>query len=239
MTSSPSPGRSSSSAAATAAWTASGSSPALARAPRAGRRAARSYGVLAITGPPGRSGTAGVKVTWAVPSTSTASKCPDHRASSRSGKSSRQCEPRVSSRSGGRGGQRRAHGEQVGGLPGVLVDELGGVAGQLVQQDLRLGEPGRGAQHADPRRSSPPAARGARCRSAGPACGGRAPARDRGRSSPGRTSAIRREKTSPSRSELEASRLAPCTPEQATSPVAYRPGTLVRPHRSVATPPEA
>ena len=43
---------------------------------------------------------------------------------------------------------------------------------------------------------------------------------DQGRSSSGSTAAIRREKTSPSSSELEASRLAPWTPEQATSPVA-------------------
>ena len=52
-------------------------------------------------------------------------------------------------------------------------------------------------------------------------------------------SAIRREKTSPSRSELEASRLAPWTPEQATSPVANRPGSEDWPSRSVATPPDA
>ena len=45
-------------------------------------------------------------------------------------------------------------------------------------------------------------------------------ARPTARSSPGSTSAIRREKTRPSSSELEASRLAPWTPEQATSPVA-------------------
>ena len=43
---------------------------------------------------------------------------------------------------------------------------------------------------------------------------------DHGRSSAGRTVAIRREKTSPSSRELDASRLAPCTPEQAASPVA-------------------
>ena len=43
---------------------------------------------------------------------------------------------------------------------------------------------------------------------------------DHGRSSAGSTVAIRREKTSPSSRELDASRLAPCTPEQAASPVA-------------------
>ena len=53
------------------------------------------------------------------------------------------------------------------------------------------------------------------------------------------SSAIRRAKTSPSSSELEASRLAPCTPVQAASPHAYRPGIEVRPRRSVRTPPEA
>lgn len=46
------------------------------------------------------------------------------------------------------------------------------------------------------------------------------PGSRQGRSSPGSTVAMRRENTSPSSSELEASRLAPCTPEQATSPVA-------------------
>ena len=34
------------------------------------------------------------------------------------------------------------------------------------------------------------------------------------------SAAIRRAKTSPSSKELEASRFAPCTPEQATSPQA-------------------
>ena len=53
------------------------------------------------------------------------------------------------------------------------------------------------------------------------------------------SSAMRSAKTRPSRSELEASRLAPWTPVQATSPHAYRPGTVVRPWRSVRTPPEA
>jgi len=39
------------------------------------------------------------------------------------------------------------------------------------------------------------------------------------------------------RSELLASRLAPWTPVEATSPAANRRGTLVRPYRSVRTPP--
>ena len=44
-------------------------------------------------------------------------------------------------------------------------------------------------------------------------------------------------KTRPSSRELDASRLAPCTPVQATSPQAYSPGTSVRPQMSVMTPP--
>ena len=54
-----------------------------------------------------------------------------------------------------------------------------------------------------------------------------------------RSAPIRSAKTRPSSSELEASRFAPWTPVQATSPQAYRRGTLVRPHVSVRTPPEA
>ncbi len=53
------------------------------------------------------------------------------------------------------------------------------------------------------------------------------------------SAAMRSAKTRPSRRELDASRFAPCTPVQATSPQAYRPGTVVRPRRSVRTPPEA
>ena len=43
--------------------------------------------------------------------------------------------------------------------------------------------------------------------------------------------------TSPSSSELLARRFAPCTRVHATSPAANRPGTDVRPSRSVSTPP--
>src|SRR5438046_2050725 len=46
-------------------------------------------------------------------------------------------------------------------------------------------------------------------------------------------------KTTPSSSELLAKRLAPCTPLQAASPAANNPGRLVRPSRSVRTPPIA
>ena len=51
-------------------------------------------------------------------------------------------------------------------------------------------------------------------------------------------SASRAPNTMPSSSELEASRLAPCTPVQATSPAAQRPGRAVAPDRSVSTPPD-
>ena len=44
--------------------------------------------------------------------------------------------------------------------------------------------------------------------------------------------------TMPSRSEFEASRFAPCTPVQATSPAAQRPGSAVAPSRSTSTPPD-
>ena len=44
-------------------------------------------------------------------------------------------------------------------------------------------------------------------------------------------------KTMPSSSEFEASRFAPCTPVQAASPAAQRPGSAVAPSRSVSTPP--
>ncbi len=74
-------------------------------------------------------------------------------------------------------------------------------------------------------------------RTEGAGCGTGAPAA-RGAAAT-MSSTIRSAKTRPSRSEFEASRLAPWTPVQATSPHAYRPGTVVRPRRSVRTPPEA
>ncbi len=45
-------------------------------------------------------------------------------------------------------------------------------------------------------------------------------------------------KTMPSSSEFDASRLAPMTPLQATSPAAQRPGSDVAPSRSATTPPQ-
>ena len=49
--------------------------------------------------------------------------------------------------------------------------------------------------------------------------------------------AARAGNTTASRRELEARRLAPCRPVEATSPTAHRPGTLERPRASVAMPP--
>ena len=51
-------------------------------------------------------------------------------------------------------------------------------------------------------------------------------------------STTRAPNTMPSSSELDASRLAPCTPEQATSPAAHSPASDVAPSRSVTTPPQ-
>ena len=66
--------------------------------------------------------------------------------------------------------------------------------------------------------------------STGSACSGRPVAM---------SAAMRRPNTRPSSSEFEASRFAPCTPVQATSPHAYSPAIEVRPCRSVRTPPDA
>ena len=51
------------------------------------------------------------------------------------------------------------------------------------------------------------------------------------------SSATSRPQTAASSRELEASRLAPCRPVQATSPAAHSPATLVRPSLSTLTPP--
>ena len=56
-----------------------------------------------------------------------------------------------------------------------------------------------------------------------------------GSSSPARPA--RRPITKHSLRELEASRLAPCRPVHADSPIAYRPGTVVPPSRSATMPP--
>ena len=62
-----------------------------------------------------------------------------------------------------------------------------------------------------------------------------APGRRRGRRA--RPRAARVPKTKHSLSEFEASRLAPCSPVHAASPTASRPGSVLRPSRSVWTPP--
>ena len=67
---------------------------------------------------------------------------------------------------------------------------------------------------------------------------GPAPARRAAGRSAASSAAQRRAATSPSVIEFEASRLAPWTPVQATSPTAKRPATLVRPSRSATTPPQ-
>ena len=157
--------------------------------------------------------------------------------SSRSGKSSRQWEPRVSVRSAA------ASASAVLIVCRLVVSQAGvpGVASPGSRARRKASASARPSAWRStptrvvitscmPRRRSPAISPSGRSSAAGSA---------HARSSPGSTSAIRREKTRPSSSELEASRLAPWTPEHATSPVAYSPGTDERPHRSVATPPEA
>ncbi len=51
-------------------------------------------------------------------------------------------------------------------------------------------------------------------------------------------SASRAPNTIPSSNEFDASRLAPCTPVQATSPTAHNPAIALAPSRSVTTPPD-
>ena len=139
-------------------------------------------------------------------------------ASSRSGKSSRQCEPRVSVRIAA------AAARAVLMVWRLLVSHAGGPTS---------GSPGSSVPRKSIASARPVAWRStptrvvitsciARRRSPSTRPSGRSSAAGsaHGRSSPGSTSAIRRENTRPSSSELDASRLAPCTPEQATSPVA-------------------
>src|SRR3954453_229326 len=54
---------------------------------------------------------------------------------------------------------------------------------------------------------------------------------------PPMSSAIQRAKASASKSELLARRLAPCSPVEATSPQAHKPGTVLRPRPSTLIPP--
>ena len=179
-------------------------------------------------------------------------------ASSRSGWSSRQWQPRVSSRRRAAATRTRATQQEVGGLPGLDAG-LGGLAvlveGVAASRCSRSSCAGGRRRGLSAERSTPApsvmirwiadaglggeqrgarAVAGRRDRLRARARGGR---RRRGR--PAMSAAMRSAKTRPSSRELEASRFAPCTPVQATSPQAYRPGTVVRPCRSVRTPPEA
>lgn len=166
----------------------------------------------------------------------------------------------------GGGDQDARDEEQVGGLPrldaGLRALRPGrpGVGGRTVVQGLEIvcggDETGGGTQDAGPRvmiRWIVVRASGASSgEGAGPVSRsvsrsatrvaafvtGAAASVARGRSST-MSAAMRSAKTRPSRSELDASRFAPCTPVQATSPHAYSPGTVVRPRRSVRMPPEA
>ena len=72
----------------------------------------------------------------------------------------------------------------------------------------------------------------------GPAGGSRSRAGGSGRSRPS-SSPVRRPVIRASVRELEARRLAPCTPVEAASPTAYSPGTEVRPSRPARMPPQA
>ena len=205
-----SPGRSSSSPARTWARTASGSRPA---ASSSARRSALTRRLRRRARPGGTSST------WS-----------RRRAPCRGGPPSARRRGRGSPRaSASRGSPRAARAAsasarlsvtQVGRLPGVLVDGRCRVADERLERVQAL-RPGPSAERSTPARSvitacrsrrTPPATRpGLRVSAAGSV---------QGRSSPGSTSAMRRENTSPSSRELEASRLAPWTPEQATSPVA-------------------
>ena len=118
-------------------------------------------------------------------------------------------------------GQGDAEGDQVGGLPRLLVERpRSATPASLSRSAIAVAEPGRRCAARRRARSSPPAAPGAPTPATRPSVRVSGAGSASGRSSPGSTVAIRREKTRPSSSELEARRLAPCTPEQATSPVA-------------------
>ena len=158
---------------------------------------------------------------------------PRQRASSRSGKSERRCPPRVSSRAGRHRGQQLADvaagwwspRRRPRGAPPVGRRSRPGQRGQLGRR--------RAASDSAERTAPAPAviARWTSVRAVGGDERGRPRRRSRavvGGSSPAASravmsSAIRWAKTRPSSSELDASRLAPCTPVQDTSPHAYRP----------------
>ena len=166
-------------------------------------------------------------------------RCP-HHASTASGKSSRQCAPRVSSRRLAAATSAPATAcspvaSQASGDGAVPVRSA-----ERGERRARLGE--RARRCAAPRRrpiiAAPRSVAHARVEQ-GRAARRTGPARPAAAGRPRGRSPIRAANTRPSSRQLEASRLAPCTPVQATSPQAYRPGTVVRPARSVRTPPLA
>ena len=162
------------------------------------------------------------------------------QSSRTTGKSSRQWQPRVSSRVDAAADERRGDGDQVGRLPARRLG-VGPGRGELGERARGPRERRGAAQHAGPAGHRPSAAPAGRPGStthrspsavgAGSACSGRS-GRDVLRRSAGRRPA-------PPAASCWRSRLAPCTPVQATSPQAYRPGIDVRPCRSVRTPPLA
>ena len=175
-------------------------------------------------------------------------------ASSRSGRSSRQWQPRVSSRRRAAATRTRAtHRRLVSPRTRrrarrscrtlVTLSSLHGVAVDA-RRALRPPSSGSAAERSTPAPSDmirwiSPRASGAISGSSDGLVGARRAHRRRAVAREAMSAAMRSAKTRPSSSELEASRFAPWTPVQATSPQAYRPGTVVRPRRSVRTPPEA
>ena len=246
VTSTP-PARSSASAARTSASTTPGQLGIARRSGRAASRSRRSAPASAVTAPRPRRQARDACVPGPPVARRRRTRCrparwPRQRASSRSGKSSRQWLPRVSSRGGAPPATKRRDRVQVGRLPGLGAGLGRSCAGRAPAAGRRC--PGSGPRCAARRhrRSSSPR-RLADRRPAAPTRpvghGGRRPGSASAGSPRARSAPIRSANTRPSSSELEASRLAPCTPVQAHSPQAYRPGTLVRPSRSVRTPPLA
>ncbi len=203
------PGRSSASARSIAATSSSTSSPLACSS-------ARSSAVMTLA--PSLAGDA-TNSTVATPSSIRVSKWPAQVASSRSGKSSRQCDPRVSSRCVA---ASVSAAEMVTRLVVSQAARSTVSAVRVLSLSIRTPASSRpAALRSTPTRelmtscSSPRTSPATRPRVRSSATGSA-----HGRSSPGSTPAIRREKTRPSSNELDARRLAPCTPEQATSPVA-------------------
>ena len=142
--------------------------------------------------------------------------------------------------------QQRAGGDEAGGERHVGEHAVAArLPLDVAQHGNRLLEACRIAHDADvlahrPRAGARRPDRAWRC---GRRCCRRRAAARRARGVPGSRSSVRMScaaraaNTTASSSELEASRLAPCRPVEATSPTAHRPGTLERPRASVAMPP--